>query len=68
MESEKKMETYKEEVTKEIETLKAQVQSQKLKIDDMKLRLEMFGIYSPTDATKVCISIISLHTQSSLDF
>ena len=52
MENEKKMDTYKEEMNKEISTLRTQIQNQTLKMDDMKLRLEMIGIHVPADVTK----------------
>ena len=53
MENEKKMEAYKEEMNKEIKALRTQIQNQTLKMDDMKLRLEMIGIHVPADVTNV---------------
>ena len=53
MENEKKMDAYKEEMNKEITTLRTQIQNQTLKMDDMKLRLEMIGIHVPADVTNV---------------
>ena len=53
MENEKKMDAYKQEMTEEIKTLRSQIQTQTLKMDDMKLRLEMIGIHVPADVTNV---------------
>ena len=53
MENEKKMDAYKQEMTEKIKTLRSQIQTQTLKMDDMKLRLEMIGIHVPADVTNV---------------
>ena len=55
MGNEKKMEAYKEEMNKEIKALRTQIQNQTLKMDDMKLRLEMIGIHVPADVTNVSL-------------
>ena len=71
MENEKKMDTYKEEMNKEISTLRTQIQNQTLKMDDMKLRLEMIGIHVPADVTNVsllCESRIKRSTKSIIQF
>ena len=71
MENEKKMDAYKEEMNKEIKTLRTQIQNQTLKMDDMKLRLEMIGIHVPADVANVsllCESRIKRRTKMIIQF
>ena len=66
MENEKKMDAYKEEMNKEIKTLRTQIQNQTLKMDDMKLRLEVIGIHVPADVTNVSLLCESLFEKTTM--
>ena len=66
MENEKKMDAYKEEMNKEISTLRTQIQNQTLKMDDMKLRLEVIGIHVPADVTNVSLLCESLFEKTMM--